>query len=507
MNGLREQLNDLYQLQMAAREIEHGVNTGGWKLFKPSKFVYAFFTFNTLYSINWKSSKAKQILTPWELGKEAKTESQKIREMRKYIYYSSVRNDMSDEQKRAAKEAVARVLKGYLESFMESNDVLMELSNIKTDGRINEGEKDRFIKNFSALASLRDTIPSGKKFNDAWDNILSFVFAVRNNIFHGSKTVLDMLDSSQQKRLDIYTAVLLATNEMLFEAIERDFDWTRQPIQREIARRKDWIGGSVQGNFRKRSLSSRLQVRVPEGRLFYPCCGDDTLGPLRWFMDSISEFHFVDIQNLPGLPRLDCASQDQPGRGGSRNGRLGAIRKEIVSQVDELEDQEVAVDPETLRKMETCGFKLKGLRESRTRINRQEWTYEPGGGKKIRVCRYIQDGLTVFLGLDEISVFFLRKDSMGESGSGQMWFQKGLFDLILDKLLDGGLIVTDGSGLPMEGRDDLPYRGLWKNHRSWGREAVTMPEDFQYMGRTFRCLGEAGRGYGPVYVWQVERTQ
>jgi hypothetical protein len=102
---MNSQLNDLYQLQIAARELVHGVKDSGWKLFEPSKFVYAFFAFNSFYSIDWEETKKQNQLIKWELLKrvqeiitsvdkaKAKTESEKISEMRKYLYNSYVKDD------------------------------------------------------------------------------------------------------------------------------------------------------------------------------------------------------------------------------------------------------------------------------------------------------------------------------------------------------------------------------------------------------------------------------
>lgn len=135
----------------------------------------------------------------------------------------------------------------------------------------------------------------------------------------------------------------------------------------------------------------------------------------------------------------------------------------------------------------------------------QRWSIVTEPPKEIKVLRYRQDGLAAFLELDRISVFFLRRDSMGEGGSGQEWFQPKLFDLILEKLADGGLLVTDGSGAPNNaGRDALPWNGLWRNGNRRRESRNVPPRDFKYSGRTFECLGGCGQGYGPVYAWQVK---
>ena len=69
MGDLYEQLNDLYKLQIAAKELRHGIKKESWSLFEPSKFVYAFFAFNSFYSIDWDESAKEQKLIKWEFIK------------------------------------------------------------------------------------------------------------------------------------------------------------------------------------------------------------------------------------------------------------------------------------------------------------------------------------------------------------------------------------------------------------------------------------------------------
>lgn len=85
MPDLYEQLNDLYQLQAAAKELSRGIKKGGWKIFEPSRFVYAFFAFNSFYSINWEESAKIKELVKWELNKNGVRESQKTIEMSKFL--------------------------------------------------------------------------------------------------------------------------------------------------------------------------------------------------------------------------------------------------------------------------------------------------------------------------------------------------------------------------------------------------------------------------------------
>lgn len=80
----------------------------------------------------------------------------------------------------------------------------------------------------------------------------------------------------------------------------------------------------------------------------------------------------------------------------------------------------------------------------------------------VNVYWHVQDGLAAFTLMENISIFFLRRDSLGEGGSGQGWFQEEIFMLILDKHLEGGLIITDGSS-GYYTYQDAPWKVFWDN--------------------------------------------
>ena len=73
-----------------------------------------------------------------------------------------------------------------------------------------------FIKEFEKLIETENLL-KGKIKNE----ILGFIYSVRNNIFHGTKTTIEMADKDQRKRLDIYSNILIGVNDLLFKSLER----------------------------------------------------------------------------------------------------------------------------------------------------------------------------------------------------------------------------------------------------------------------------------------------
>lgn len=227
----------------------------------------------------------------------------------------------------------------------------------------------------------------------------------------------------------------------------------------------------------KGALNIIEKIEIPKGRLFYPSCGHDTLMPTKLFKNKVDEFNFVDIMWIPF----------------TRYNRIRNLKViNSYSTTKHLSDDVIKLangifKPRTNYKIEKSYLvtdKVKNITNNKT----------------IFINRYKQDGLTIFYTLDKISVFYLVGDSAGEGGSGQFWFQPGLFDEILNKLIDGGLIVTDGSGKPeLMSREynESEWSGLWKHDEQIGK--------FVYKDRKFKLQGIVGKRYGPIKVWQVKK--
>ena len=506
MSDLRTFLNDLYQLHKASKDLEHGVKRDNWTLFEPSKFIYAFFAFNSFYSIDWDTSSANQDITKWEYIKNTDSnlsETQKINKLIKFVHDSLLGKNTpqySIEQKKQVSLIIADRLNSNVNISIENTKEI--LSTITVDPRINEYRKEKFIEDIEHL--LNHNL-NGKQLTDALSNVLYFVFIVRNNIFHGSKTVLEMMNHNQRDRLNIYSQILLAFNDLLFDAIENRFEWTRKQVDEDFRRVSASNESRTIRNFNSQSLANKLNIDIPEGSLFYPCCGNDTELPIKFFHENIIDYHFVDNYLVPQLPLLECTIegyQDQTIDNRNSKRTSCPISKAIVHKVISSEPINHDISKENIDELSRLGIKCVGYKFQPSMILKQEW-YLNSGIKKLNIYRHLQDGLATFTTLDKISVFFLRRDSDGEGGSGQRWFQKSVFDLILDKIVDGGLIVTDGSSLDYKLVDSAEWKGFWNNRNIRPNSIVENPADFYYNNIKFECLGKVANGYGPVYAWRV----
>ena len=234
-------------------------------------------------------------------------------------------------------------------------------------------------------------------------------------------------------------------------------------------------------NIPKVTITEKFNLNIPNGPLFYPCAGDDTIRPINGFMDTITEFHFVDLMKLPNLPKPSL---------------------KIIREAKAYEPYSTSVNEIILDQWKTRGIESAGYRGKPGITHKDEWVHADSN-RIIEIYRHIQDGLATFSNIEKLAVFYLCGDSEGEGGSRQRWFQESILKLILDKLLDGGLIVTDGSSWDPKIYRTAEWKGLWQNRLD--RE-ISKPIDFEYYNRRFKCLGECGRKYGPIYVWQVNRV-
>lgn len=235
--------------------------------------------------------------------------------------------------------------------------------------------------------------------------------------------------------------------------------------------------------------------------LFYPCSGADLLTPMTLFADKVAQLHFIDRgyfrrghQDTRHFGLDSPVAEAAPIPSSANEWSLLEKRhEELDSEVDK--DDEDDFDP---------------WRRYRGIARLTETYHHSPSGREFVVIRSNDDARRAFDGLnDPLGVFFYRGDSLGEGGSGILWNDAALMERVMGKLVNGGLLVTDGSN-PGEG-----------DHRSVSRHAPllaareiqTAAHALDMIGRTFKsfvgrrltCIGYAGQRYGATLIWQVAR--
>jgi len=221
MEQLREEIKDLHKLHSVTKDFNHIIEyqPGSWKMFEPSKFIYSYFTFNTLYSYDWVKTVNEGKLCSHakvsdDKGNEKEpTEGVKYKKMIDFIF--------ENKDSINSPEFIEILLNPNKNKKQKTKEHLKStLKNITRDNRITESDRTNFINEFEKLLDS-EIILKGKFKND----LIRFIYLVRNNIFHGTKNTIEMTGNSQRKRLDIYSNFLIATNHLLFKSLEQKLNF------------------------------------------------------------------------------------------------------------------------------------------------------------------------------------------------------------------------------------------------------------------------------------------
>ena len=253
------------------------------------------------------------------------------------------------------------------------------------------------------------------------------------------------------------------------------------------------------------SFDAQILQNLGDSPLFYPHSGKDLIAPIQLFAPHISDFWFADLGYFGFNAPADSVQPVLNAKLGFHlldvtiDGNVAATRKRIERDGQEFWDIEPCLRSETYEHLLS--------------------------GRQIKVHRRRGFSTCAFGRLPKIGVFFYRGDS--SEGSNVAWLrasnwsrnktQKWLFHEVLGRLVDGGLVVTDGSrhedagGLPVTTQPQkgyFPFLELARFHTNneIGIDAVKLAESFRDdEGRHFKCVGYAGQKYGPTLIWRVTR--
>lgn len=239
------------------------------------------------------------------------------------------------------------------------------------------------------------------------------------------------------------------------------------------------------------AMPEDVRQRLDGTTLFYPCSGEDWPRPIDIFAPVISDFWFVDLRYFTSYP-------------------AGRVRPLLGPDSYRLQDITIDGPEEAMLEYRTdakTGKRYLWIEP----CTRTEQYCHLESGREIRIHRRRGFGPSAMRKhIQEMGVFFYRGDSLGEGGSGTQWLtlrrsHARLITEILVRLINGGLIVTDGSNCLAAGNPYAEF-GRFYQH-DVGPEAASLARSFEDRQRNrFRCIGYAGQRYGPTLVWQVEKA-
>jgi hypothetical protein len=225
--------------------------------------------------------------------------------------------------------------------------------------------------------------------------------------------------------------------------------------------------------------------------LFYPCSGADLWTPITLFAPLVAQLHFADVGYF---------------RAGHQNTRTFGLDTPVeeAAPIAAPSGQWAFAERKILPR-------IRGWRSEDARALQEQYRLTDSGRSfdVIRSNAHCEDALEQ--PERPLGVFFYRGDSLGEGGSGILWNGFVLFETILDRLVDGGLFVTDGSN-----PDALARDGFAEAHPILSARYMKEDKGWRHMlGRTFRpyggsvltCVGFAGFRYGATLIWQLRRDK
>lgn len=244
-----------------------------------------------------------------------------------------------------------------------------------------------------------------------------------------------------------------------------------------------------------RPVAARLEPNqalehLAESTLYYPCSGRDWADPLRLFGPWVRNLRFVD----PNV-RLRAGS------------KMAHMPSEHFLQWKFLH-REVAGDAIPHACL-GAGPNVEARWPGFTPLTVSEVYRHRPTGREVTLHWSQADGRSMLDRFqDPLGVFFHRGDNgpakePGEGASGSHWLSKAWLRPVLQRLVNRGFLVTDGSC----GKDYPELCRFHKNRTVDGARAVAESRAFVDEGCHFQCVGFAGPRYGPTLIWQVTKEQ
>jgi hypothetical protein len=379
-------------------------------------FVYEFFLFNSLYQVDWNESDIKEDLV---FHSDEWTESRKQRDFAKFLR-SHARNNPSHFYRAFEPLICLPKIEGKWTTVAPSERISAE------EGR-RFFEKTRLLQELIESCDDPGEMPTTKKTFDMMDQGIRFVYSVRNNIFHGSKTLGAIYDADQKRRIELYELFLKGVTSLFFLAVGKNAvasDFSSCPIfssslpaiqEREVLSQE--AVGAATGRGLMKPGDSRLILRFTKSvapprdapsdksSLFYPSSGTDFLTPLLLGLPYCTQFFFFDCGQTRRTPNI------------------ASILRKIPST-----------------KLDCSSRPSKWSRRDNARYFDFEFDSIP------RRIHWIQSDNIDFLRMKvELAFYFHRGDSVGEGGSGQLWDSEFLSELT-GMVPDGKrcIFLTDG---------------------------------------------------------------
>lgn len=383
-----------------------GAHRGPHSVSPLTNFVFEYFLFNSLYSIDWFASMDSGNLIEHSRSHADFSESKQQREFVKFC------------RKQFKNLSPSKITEAFL-PLARLDDLSDDWTTVSPDGRITVEQGKQFFAKIVQLGELaeKNAFAANKDTFDLIDNCCYFVYLVRNNIFHGAKSIGEIYESDQARRISVYDMFVRCLNSLFFLSLgkiqhgsalaqlpivqhvgDATIDLTIQDVYGLLCKRLLKPEDSVlHWTLFRNDVTATKQDLSTKRALFYPSAGQDLLFPLIVGMPHCTDFYFYE------------QSSNRP----------------------------ISISP-ILRSLNLTA-------ETVETGNNEFQCYEFQFDSTLRRIWVIRRDNKQFLDLEvPLTFFFHRGDSHGEGGSGQFWDSELLPLLIKRAPSDIGLrILTD----------------------------------------------------------------
>lgn len=218
IKNLYDNCDNLRMLHHETAIIKHAIMDGKtakeWTEYNPTHFIYVFFCFNALYSVNWNKSLKEGAIKYYERYNSEGTyigisETKQYEKMLSFCFFNN-------------NSFVYHFYKRFLNIIMMeyNEDDIFEIietieEDIKPNGRITE-EKISSFKN-----AIEDLLINNKFEQSVLEHVIRFIYDIRCNVFHGTKELAEVLTNrKEKKKLKLYSYILIAVNQMILSYID-----------------------------------------------------------------------------------------------------------------------------------------------------------------------------------------------------------------------------------------------------------------------------------------------
>lgn len=212
-DDLNRYIEGLYKIHLSSRAVSHAIKRlmeEEWVGFPPSKFIYSFFVFNSMYNMKWKDISIDTPIDSYRYKYEDKnSKEEQIKSLIDFTF-SNKRFDAWSIFKQA-----------FHQIELDENEIRRRLKGIRLSDQTKITEaKGRNMRELTGILAS-----NSPRNIERLKGVVKFIYQVRCNVFHGTKTSVHHLDNSQSERFEIYTCTLYGICEAAFQMAELEGLW------------------------------------------------------------------------------------------------------------------------------------------------------------------------------------------------------------------------------------------------------------------------------------------